>query len=69
MKASFVNHMELEAGDDIMSFAGHVDSEAEVSMELCRHVQLAGANQPIVPSSSSDEVTGEDNVEGSWGDI
>jgi hypothetical protein len=40
--ASFVNHMELEAGDDIMSFAAHVDSEAEVSMESCR--QLAGAH-------------------------
>jgi hypothetical protein len=40
--ASFVKHMELEAGDDIMSFAAHVDSEAEVSMESCR--QLAGAH-------------------------
>jgi hypothetical protein len=65
--ASFVSHIELEACGDIMSFAEHVDSEAEVSMELCR--QLAGANQPIVPSSSSDEDMGEDNVEGSRGDI
>jgi hypothetical protein len=63
-----VNHLELETGDDIMSFAEHVDSEAEVSMELCR--QIAGANQPIVPSSRSDEVMDEDDEEeGSWGDV
>jgi hypothetical protein len=53
--------MELEAGDNIMSFAEHVDSETEVSMELCR--QLAGANQPIVTNSSSDEIMGEDDEE------
>jgi hypothetical protein len=39
--------MEFEAGDNIMSFAEHVDSAAKVSMELCR--QLAGANQPSFP--------------------
>jgi hypothetical protein len=58
-EASFVGHMELEAGDDIMSFAEHADRAAEVEMELRR--QVAGANQPIVPNSSSDEDMGEDD--------
>jgi hypothetical protein len=31
-EADFVRHMDLEAGDDTMSFAEHVDSAAEVEM-------------------------------------
>jgi hypothetical protein len=50
--ASSVNHMDLEAGGDIMSVAEHVDSAAEVEMDLRR--QLAGVHQPIVPTSDED---------------
>jgi hypothetical protein len=66
-EAGFVRLMDLEAGDDIMSFAEYVDSAAEVEVEFCG--QAAGANQPIVPSSSSYEGMGEDDEEkGAWGD-